>query len=118
MLFDLFRTKLYHATELPPIKPTVAEFLDQPDALTFVMPDYDPDYPVFTTEQVLDAHEDVPELEALMRWAMMLHNQYPWDRSRTELRGAGRDRRRRLRGRLPSAHPGRDGVHRAGEALG
>ena len=87
LLFDLFRTKLYHATELPPIKPTVGEFLAQPDALTFVMPDYDPDYPVFTTEQILDANEDVPELEALMRWAMVLHNQYPWDRSRTELRG-------------------------------
>src|SRR2546421_1857438 len=89
LLFDLFRTKLYHATELPPIKPTVAEFLAEPDALTFVMPAYDPDYPVFTTEQILDASEDVPELEALMRWAMMLHNQYPWDRSRTELRGPG-----------------------------
>jgi len=89
VLFDLFRTKLYHATELPPIKPTVAEFLAQPDALTFVMPSYDPDYPVFTTEQIMDAHEDVPELEALMRWAMVLHNQYPWDRSGTELRGPG-----------------------------
>ncbi len=89
LLFDLFRTKLYHATELPPIKPTVAEFLGQPGALTFVMPDYDPDYPVFTTEQIMDAHEDVPELEALERWAMMLHNQYPWDRSGTELRGPG-----------------------------
>ena len=89
LLFGLFRTKLYHATELPPIKPTVAEFLAQPDALTFVMPAYDPDYPVFTTEQILDAHEDVPELEALMRWAMVLHNQYPWDRSGTELRGPG-----------------------------
>src|SRR6185437_11974128 len=54
LLFGLFRTKLYHATE-----------------------------------QILDANEDVPELEALMRWAMVLHNQYPWDRSRTELRGPG-----------------------------
>jgi 3-oxoacyl-[acyl-carrier-protein] synthase III len=89
LLFDLFRTKLYHATELPPIKPTVAEFLVQPDALTFVMPAYDPDFPVFTTEDIFDAHEDVPELEALMRWAMVLHNQYPWDRSLTELRGPG-----------------------------
>jgi 3-oxoacyl-[acyl-carrier-protein] synthase III len=89
LLFDLFRTKLYHATELPPIKPTVAEFLAQPGALTFVMPSYDPDYPVFTTEEIFDAHEDVPELEALMRWAMVLHNQYPWDRSATELRGPG-----------------------------
>jgi 3-oxoacyl-[acyl-carrier-protein] synthase III len=87
LLFDLFRTKLHHATELPAIKPTVAEFLDQPDALTFVMPEYDPDYPVFGTEDILDAHESVPELEALTRWAMVLHNQYPWDRSRTELRG-------------------------------
>ena len=89
LLFDLFRTKLYHATELPPIKPTVAEFLAQPDALTFVMPEYDPDFPVFSTEDIFDAHEDVPELEALMRWAMVLHNQYPWDRSLTELRGPG-----------------------------
>jgi 3-oxoacyl-[acyl-carrier-protein] synthase III len=87
LLFDLFRNKLHHATELPAIKPTVAEFLDQADALTFVMPGHDPDYPVFRAEDIVDAHENVPELEALMRWAMVLHNQYPWDRSRTELRG-------------------------------
>jgi 3-oxoacyl-[acyl-carrier-protein] synthase-3 len=86
LLFDLFRNKLHHATELPPIKPTVAEFLAQPDALTFVMPDHDPDYPVFRVEEIFDADESVPELEALMRWAMVLHNQYPWNRSRTVLR--------------------------------
>jgi 3-oxoacyl-[acyl-carrier-protein] synthase-3 len=85
LLFDLFRNKLHHATELPAIKPTVAEFLQRPDALTFVMPDHNPDYPVFQTREILDADEKVPELEALMRWAMVLHNQYPWDRSRTEL---------------------------------
>ena len=89
LLFGVFRTKLHHATELPAIKPTVAEFLDRPDALTFVMPDHDPDYPVFGIEEIIDAHEEVPELEALTRWAMVLHNQYPWDRSRTELRGPG-----------------------------
>jgi len=89
LLFGVFSTKLHHATELPPIKPTVAEFLARPGALTFVMPGHDPDYPVFTTEEILDAHEDVPELEALKRWAMVLHNQYPWDRARTELRGPG-----------------------------
>ena len=49
LLFELFRTKLHHATELPAIKPTVAEFLDSPGALTFAMPEYDPDYPVFRT---------------------------------------------------------------------
>jgi 3-oxoacyl-[acyl-carrier-protein] synthase-3 len=53
------------------------------------MPDHDPDYPAFTFEEILDANEDVPELEALMRWAMVLHNQYPWERARTELRGPG-----------------------------
>jgi 3-oxoacyl-[acyl-carrier-protein] synthase III len=86
LLFDLFRNRLHHATELPAIKPTVAEFLDRPDALTFVMPEHDPDYPVFAVEEIIDADERVPELEALMRWAMVLHNQYPWERSRTELR--------------------------------
>jgi 3-oxoacyl-[acyl-carrier-protein] synthase III len=89
LLFGVFSTKRHHATELPPIKPTVAEFLSQPGALTFVMPDHDPDYPVFTVEEILDVHQDVPELEALTRWAMVLHNQYPWDRARTELRGPG-----------------------------
>ena len=48
LLFGVFSTKLHHATELPAIKPTVAEFTGQPGALTFVMPDHDPDYPVFT----------------------------------------------------------------------
>ncbi len=86
LLFEVFRHKLHHATELPAIKPTVGEFLDDPAALTFVMPDHDPDYPTFATGEILDAEENVPELEALLRWAMVLHNQYPWDRSRTELR--------------------------------
>ncbi len=86
MLFDVFRNKLHHATELPAIKPTVAEFLTQRESLTFVLPDHDPDYPVFDLNAILDANEDVPELEALTRWAMVLHNQYPWERERTELR--------------------------------
>ena len=54
-----------------------------------MIPEFDPDYPVFRTEDILDANEDVPELEALTRWAMVLHNQYPWNRSRTELRLPG-----------------------------
>jgi 3-oxoacyl-(acyl-carrier-protein) synthase III len=86
LLFDVFRHKLHHATELPAIKPTVAEFVAQPDALTFVMPDHDPDHHVFAMDEILDADEEVPELEALTRWAMVLHNLYPWDGSRTTLR--------------------------------
>ncbi|GAA4786727.1 hypothetical protein GCM10023200_21040 [Actinomycetospora chlora] len=86
LLFDVFRHKLHHATELPAIKPTVAEFVAQPDALTFVMPEHDPDHHVFAIDEILDADEEVPELEALTRWAMVLHNLYPWDGSRTTLR--------------------------------
>jgi 3-oxoacyl-[acyl-carrier-protein] synthase III len=85
VLFDVFGHRKNHATTLPAVKPTVAEFLDLPDALTFRLRDYDPDYPVYDYDDVLDVSEDVPELEALHRWAMVLHNQYPWDRSRVEL---------------------------------
>lgn len=66
----------------------MAQFLATPGALTFVLPAQDPDHPVFAIPEVVDAHESVPELEALSRWAMVLHDQYPWDRSRAELRPA------------------------------
>src|SRR3712207_379283 len=85
VLFDVFGHRRNHATTLPAVKPTVPEFLDMPDALTFRLRDYDPDYPVYDYDDILDVSEDVPELEALHRWAMVLHNQYPWDRSRVEL---------------------------------
>jgi 3-oxoacyl-(acyl-carrier-protein) synthase III len=88
-LFDVFANRKHHATTLPAVKPTVAEFLETPGNLTFRLPSYDPDYPVFDYEDILDVDEDVPELEALHRWAMVLHNQYPWDRSRVELAEAG-----------------------------
>ena len=45
MLFDVFGHRKHQATTLPAIKPTVTEFLAQPDSLTFRLPDYDPDYP-------------------------------------------------------------------------
>ena len=67
----------------------MAEFLDQPGNLTFRLPNYDPDFPVYDYSDILDVDEDVPELEALHRWAMVLHNQYPWDRSQVELAEAG-----------------------------
>ena len=49
------------------------------------MASYNPDYPMFGYQQILDCAQDVPELEALHRWAMVLHNQYPWDRDQTRL---------------------------------
>jgi 3-oxoacyl-[acyl-carrier-protein] synthase-3 len=85
VLFDVFGHRKHHATTLPAVKPTVAEFLDDRANLTFRLSDYDPDYPVYDYGDILDCWEDVPELEALHRWAMVLHNQYPWDRAKVEL---------------------------------
>ena len=85
ILFDLLRFKRHHATELPAIKPTVGEALADPAHQTIHLATYDPDYPQFSLQQILDCHEPVPELEALRRWAMTLHNQYPWDRSESRL---------------------------------
>jgi 3-oxoacyl-[acyl-carrier-protein] synthase III len=89
ILFDVFANRKHHATTLPAVKPTVAEFLETPGNLTFRLPNYDPDFPVHTYDDILDCDEDVPELEALHRWAMVLHNQYPWERSQVELAEAG-----------------------------
>lgn len=89
LLFDVFRHKRHHATELPAMKPTVAELLARPEALTWVLPAHDPDFPTFSLTEILDADESVPELEALSRWAMVLHNQYPWERADTTLRPVG-----------------------------
>jgi 3-oxoacyl-(acyl-carrier-protein) synthase III len=85
MLFDVFGHRKHHAADLPTIKPTVAEMLSEPSHLTFRLPSYDADYPVYELTDIVDCAEDVAELEALNRWAMVLHNQYPWDRSTAEL---------------------------------
>jgi 3-oxoacyl-[acyl-carrier-protein] synthase III len=47
VLFDVFGHRKHHATTLPAVKPTVAEFLETPGALTFRLRDYDPDFPVY-----------------------------------------------------------------------
>ncbi len=85
ILFDVFGHRKHHATELSAIKPTVAEILEDPSNLTFRLNSYDPDYPTFGYDEIIDCAEDAPELEALHRWAMVLHNQYPWDRANAEL---------------------------------
>ena len=90
VLFDVFRHRRYHATELPALEPTVAEALSDPANLTFQLLAYDPDYPQYGFDEILNAREDVPELEALHRWAMVLHNQYPWDRSQVRLTEVGK----------------------------
>jgi 3-oxoacyl-[acyl-carrier-protein] synthase-3 len=85
VLFDVFGHRKHHAADLPTIKPTVAEILSDPTNLTFRLLNYDPDFPVYDFTDIADCDEEVAELEALSRWAMVLHNQYPWDRSQAEL---------------------------------
>ena len=85
IMFAVFAHVRHDAAELSAIKPTVAEFLRGPENHTFVVSAYEPDWPAYTRDEILDAAAAVPELEALLRWAMVLHNQYPWAGSTTRL---------------------------------
>src|SRR3954453_35721 len=88
-LFDIFRHKRHHATDLEPIKPTVAEIAADPHALTLCLPEHDPDHPTHSYEEILDCAEAVPELESLRRLSLVLDNQHPWDRARGRLEAIG-----------------------------
>jgi 3-oxoacyl-[acyl-carrier-protein] synthase III len=81
----VFGHRKHDATDLQPIKPTVGQILADPSNLTFRLPNYDPDFPVYDFNAIMDCSEEIPELEALSRWAKVLHNQYPWERSKAEL---------------------------------
>jgi 3-oxoacyl-(acyl-carrier-protein) synthase III len=90
ILFDVFGHRKHHAADLPTIKPTVAEMLSDPTNLTFRLASYDADFPIYGFTDIVDCAEEVAELEALRRWAMVLHNQYPWDRAQAELVEVGK----------------------------
>jgi 3-oxoacyl-[acyl-carrier-protein] synthase III len=85
ILIDVFRYKKGAGAELPAIKPTVAELLQTPKSHTYHLLAYNPDYPRYGHDDITEASHPVPELEALLRQAMVLHNQYPWDRAKTRL---------------------------------
>ncbi|HEV8458143.1 MAG TPA: 3-oxoacyl-[acyl-carrier-protein] synthase III C-terminal domain-containing protein [Methylomirabilota bacterium] len=90
ILFDVFRHKKGAGAELPAIKPTVSEILANPQNLTYHLLAYDPDYPGYGHDDIIEWTHPVPELEATMRQAMVLHNQYRWDRARTRLTEVGK----------------------------
>ncbi len=88
ILLNVFRNSLSAGGELRPVRPTVAEALADPANRTRQLRVYDPDYLSYTFDDVVDCLHPVPELEALMRQCMILHNQYAWDPStstRTEI---------------------------------
>jgi NAD(P)-dependent dehydrogenase (short-subunit alcohol dehydrogenase family)/3-oxoacyl-[acyl-carrier-protein] synthase III len=79
MLLDVFRNKQGAGGEFRGIKPTVDEILSDPKNLTYRLLTYDRDFPGYDYDDVIDSVHPVPELEALMRQSMILHNQYRWD---------------------------------------
>jgi 3-oxoacyl-[acyl-carrier-protein] synthase III len=92
ILFDVFQCLEHDATDLPAIKPTVPEILADPRNLTFKLATYDPDYALYSYDDIINCTEAIPELEALRRRAMVAHNQYPWNLSQTRLSEVGKIR--------------------------
>jgi 3-oxoacyl-[acyl-carrier-protein] synthase III len=75
---------------MEPIKPTVAEMLARPKSLTYHLLAHDPDYPGYGWDDVVEYSHAVPELEALTRQMMVLHNQFRWDRTKARVIEVGK----------------------------
>src|SRR5271165_1374629 len=90
ILTHVLRNKLSSGGELRPVRFTVAEALDDPANYTRQLLSYNPDYLRYAHDDVIDCLHPVPELEALMRQCMILHNQYPWDPSASTLAEVGK----------------------------
>lgn len=56
---------------------------------TFAVAAHQPDWRLYSQDEIIDAASAVPELEPLLRWAMVLHNQYPWASRDTRIALAG-----------------------------
>jgi len=67
LLRDVFRNQKGAELNAGAIVPTAAEAIADPDALVYEILDYDPDYPVYSFDDVVGYNHRVPELEALMR---------------------------------------------------
>jgi 3-oxoacyl-[acyl-carrier-protein] synthase III len=89
ILFDVFGHRRNHATRLSAVVPTVAELTSDPANQTLRLNRFDPDFPMYSYAEIIDCDEDVADLEALRRWSMVLHNQYPWSRSEAALTPVG-----------------------------
>jgi len=85
ILLDVFRSRQTAGVGIAALNPTVGEALARPDTLVCRLLDYAPDYPGYTADDILGYAHPVPELEALMRHAMVLHDQFRWDREQAQL---------------------------------
>src|SRR5207247_5973938 len=89
-VIDVFRHKKGAGADLEPIKPTVPEILANPRNLTYHLLAHNPDYPGYAHSDVVEFTHPVPELEALMRQTMVLHNQFRWDRDKMRVSEVGK----------------------------
>ncbi|HUL71443.1 MAG TPA: 3-oxoacyl-[acyl-carrier-protein] synthase III C-terminal domain-containing protein [Gemmatimonadales bacterium] len=78
ILRDLFRNQRAPVKE-GPVETVVGEVLAQPRGQVCRLLAYDPDHPRHGLEGLIEYTHAVPELEALMRQAMVLGDQFPWD---------------------------------------
>ena len=85
ILLEVFRGRQTAGVGIEALNPTVAEAVGRPDTLVCRLLDYAPDYPGYSDDGILGYAHRVPELEALMRHAMVLHDQFRWDRERAAL---------------------------------
>ena len=90
ILLNVFRNKQSAGGELRPLKPTVEECASNPANLTCHLLKYDPDYPGYDDDEILNCLHSIPELEALSRQSMILHNQYRWDPTNSALTPIGK----------------------------
>ena len=90
LLLDVFRNKQSAGGETRPMRPTVAEVVSDPSNLTCHLLTYDPNYEEYNYDAIVDCIHTVPELEALMRQAMILHNQYLWEPAKCTLTEVGK----------------------------
>ncbi|PYN31458.1 MAG: 3-ketoacyl-ACP synthase [Candidatus Rokuibacteriota bacterium] len=89
LLLDVFRNQKGGELGAGAIVPTAAEAIADPDALVYEILNYDPDYPIYSFDDVVGYSHRVPELEALMRHAMVIHNEFPWNREDIRLTSVG-----------------------------
>jgi 3-oxoacyl-(acyl-carrier-protein) synthase III len=78
-LLDGLRNNPSPGGDLGAIQPTVAELITHPRSHTLRLSAFNPDYPAYGYDDLVDYKHDTPELVALMRQSMILHNQYRWD---------------------------------------
>ncbi len=90
VLLDIFRHKKGAGAELEAIKPTVGEILANPRSLTYHLLAHNPDYPGYGWDDIVEYTHARPEIEALMRQAMVLHNQFRWDRAKMRVIEVGK----------------------------